>query len=621
MSDKKSYLSQLRDVLVKTRNLDELRIMAYDMGILYEDLRGEGITARMLDFLIKVTEKGKLEALLEYLRADTKRKNIEWPPLPEGFDLEEEINILTPDIPKESVILYWLPLVGGLLVIAVVVLAFVVLYQTNGKGDTSTTMGGVWNIAVAGFTAVGENPVSQEEVDAVTAVFYEQIKPEIANLRGATSFSIDLWGPNQTKSIFGETADVRDSNALARAEEIGASIIIYGTVERSGSSLRINPEFLVPIADQAETQELVGQHAFGRSLLQIRPGQDPLEVIRLSQELSRRAQALTAVAGGLMHYVIQEYEVALDGFNAANDVEFWETSTDGRQVVYQLLGNTYKTLYRFDEAEAAYLAALDVDSDYARALLGVGDIYFLRSLECGKPDCYDQELLDQAMAYFQAARSSDDHPILAEIPVKAAFLEGRVYMARWFMGQDTVAEAEARFNEVVAAYGDGEKQRLIEWASEAHALLGFLAAEKHDSETAIGEYQAAYDLALHPARRGQFATSLADLYAEAGNGTAANEQYELAVEQFNIAVGLPLNDEPEVKAVYHAYLADCYLKLTEFQAAVEALEKAVRFLPEGSSFEYLLIQETVQNAVETIPNEKGLQLRLEELNGRLAEKS
>jgi len=466
------------------------------------------------------------------------------------------------------------------LLVALVVVSYLLFRATIGASETMT---GVWNVAVADFTSTGKQPISRDVTEKASNVFYSQLNQELSNLASELGLSIDVWSPKKTGKIEGAT------QAEKRANAIGANILIYGTVERDDGTLKISPEFFVDITDTYETEELVGEHAFGSSVMLYEDGKNLSSRIEVNQELARRAQALSMVTKGLTYYVQHQYQAALDWFDKANhqndlwDEDPGDDSNQGREVIYQFAGNSAALMYQYDLAEADYQEALVFNHEYARAYLGLGQLRYFQALEGVTADSYnyDLDLLDEAMDYIDQGLSAEYQPLTADVPAKAAFLKGQVYIARWLVNQSPVEKSQEQFKLVIEAYNNGENERLTEFAAESYARLGLIERQLGNLEAAIEYYDAAQRLTTHPGRKGLFLAKLADLYDDEGQLTKALEYSQLSIQQYNVAIHFNYPDK--IIASYYAEKAQRHQYLGELDEAVKAYERAVKLSEEGSS--------------------------------------
>lgn len=69
----------LREGLIASYNLEELRTVCYDLAIDYEDLSGESKSNKVIALIEYVWRRGRLDVLLDYSRRD--RPNYAWPAL------------------------------------------------------------------------------------------------------------------------------------------------------------------------------------------------------------------------------------------------------------------------------------------------------------------------------------------------------------------------------------------------------------------------------------------------------------------------------------------------------------------------------------------------------------
>jgi hypothetical protein len=69
----------LREGVIASYNLEELRTVCYDLGVEYEDLSGESKSNKVIALIEYVWRRGRLDALLDYCRQD--RPLYPWPAL------------------------------------------------------------------------------------------------------------------------------------------------------------------------------------------------------------------------------------------------------------------------------------------------------------------------------------------------------------------------------------------------------------------------------------------------------------------------------------------------------------------------------------------------------------
>ena len=472
------------------------------------------------------------------------------------------------------------------LVLAVAVLIFpsVWLFATEVLpiGDSALSgMTGEWNVAVAGFTSIGEEPINDKDADLIGAIFYNRFASEMASLGEQTDLIVEVWGPEQTKLILGDTPEERTSNAERNAEGINADMIIYGTIQQIGDFYQLQPEFYVGIENYYEAEELVGYHKFGSEIPIVASSTTLPSQISLNRELSRRSKILALIARGLSLYLIHAYDDALAYFEEANQGQYWEHE-GGREVIYLFQGNAAGRALLPDRAEEAYRAAIGVQSEYSRGYVGLGNTSYLQSLVGVTADSFNPNMQDLNLArfYFEQALQAKIKPPTADIPTKVAFGLGQVYLTQWYVGQDTLSQAIERFEFVIQQYNAGENRRVQEFASEAHARLAVIARQQDEVDKAIQEFSTAIELSTDPARRGLYWVSLGDLYSAQERLVEAEAADKNAIQEYTTAVSLTYQSGR--RAFYLAEIAALQERLGEIDKAIEALEQAVILLPEES---------------------------------------
>jgi tetratricopeptide (TPR) repeat protein len=451
-------------------------------------------------------------------------------------------------------------------------------------------MTGEWNVAVAGFTDLGTD-LRRSDVVVIGSVFSNRFSQEMEALGSDTNLVVQIWGPQEVnQTISGDNAENRAADAEKLAAELNADILIYGTIQQIDNGYMLQPEFYIRAENYYEADELIGQHRFGGAIpiLATRdtlPSQLPLNI-----ELARRSEILALVARGLSLYLVHSYDRTLELFTQANQDTFWQ-NPDGRETIYLFQGNAAIRLNELEEAKQAYSQAIAIKPEYGRGYIGLGNVYYLQAAKSATQTSFTPNLQDLAQAkdYFEhALKIADLQPESAEIPSKAAFGLGQIYMTEWFLGEDTHDQAVEQFQFVLGQYGEGAKPQLQELASEAHARLAVIDRQDGQVDTALAEFQQAIALSTLPARRGLYWASLSDLYAQQQDLEQAQAASQSAIEQYQLAIVLPISDE--LRAHYWAQIAVQYEFLEDTGQAIGAYEQALKLLPPASA-DYSLYQQ------------------------------
>jgi hypothetical protein len=84
-TDSAIYLSNLHKLLDHYFNLEEIRTLCFDLGVDFDNVGGEGKSARIRELLIGLGRQERLSDLLGVVRQQ--RPRVAWPPVPAGFQM------------------------------------------------------------------------------------------------------------------------------------------------------------------------------------------------------------------------------------------------------------------------------------------------------------------------------------------------------------------------------------------------------------------------------------------------------------------------------------------------------------------------------------------------------
>lgn len=434
-------------------------------------------------------------------------------------------------------------------------------------------MEGELNIVVVGFTP--GSGVRARDASAIATAFYSRLNGDVAEISDGTELDIEVRGPNEVNALRGTTEEELATSAAALAEQINAHIVIYGLVTDTSSGVSVEPRFFVKLPNSYEAGQMTGDDGLGA----------PIEVdntslstqIGVNNALSNRTEVMALLTKGLALFYSHQYEDALSAFEQANDDDRWPSDRRQREVLFVMQGNAAVRALLIDDAEAAYRAALEIEPEYSRAMIGLADVYYLRALDGVTNQRFypDPVLLDQAVDSLRDAANAEIQPPAADVPTKIAAALGQIYILQWVAyGDDTHDLAIEQFNTIIATYDDGANPRVQELAAEAHARLALIAWRDSDLDTAISEYTAAINLSTAPYRRGLYWASLADLYSAQGRSEESGEANEKAIIQFEAA--MELTRQGEVRAEYWSQIAKRYQALNDEAKAVHAWKQSAR---------------------------------------------
>ncbi len=381
-------------------------------------------------------------------------------------------------------------------------------------------MRGDFNIAVAPFQVIG---AEAEIGDDVANSIYGRLS---GNFEGVGSPIVAVWGPgdpvlNPVPVISGKDDNERDLIAARLADEINADIVVYGVIEKEGTQWEVKPKFYVSPNNFENASEILGPYDLGETF-GLSEGNRRALRITAGDELTPRSEFLTQVAIGLTYYSIANYERAAETFLSIlpTSDESFVADDESLRLVYLLLGNTSlkialqefeefsagageanvgvmeKMNQYLEEAEAFFAQSSDIDPDYARAYLGLGDIAYLQSVDCSGEGCkIHSEPLTQSISFYEKALASPNAPAAAVPEAKANFGLGQVFFRQSLINGDmTFVEAIDYFTAVLSEYESGSSPRARDIAAEAHARLGLITCLQGNYDEALSAYQAAIQL-------------------------------------------------------------------------------------------------------------------------------
>ena len=398
-------------------------------------------------------------------------------------------------------------------------------------------MGGEFNVAVAEMTVVDEDgkTLRSKDGEAVSEFLYTRLDAGFDELN-LEDIRYEVWGPEQTGKVKGDTLEARSQAAQSLAEAINAHVIVYGVIT-TGDSAQFSPEFFVDYKGFEQVEDITGDHEMGSAMRITLPFElTQMQVIE-NPALSARANALSLITIGLAFLSVDDAEKALDYFQQAESLDGW-FKTAGKEIIYLLIGNAYGRQASIEKSETYlasarenYATALDIDPTYGRAKIGQAAVLYLISL--GDPydasfESIDLEMLDQAEALFQESSKMEGSPASANVQTKSALGLGQVYFVKsQILGEDWIERANDEFAKVIEDYESGD-ERIGETASHAYARIGLIAWLNGDLESAVEFYGKAIK-AASPYYQGYYFASIGDIYMAAGRMDAARDAYTEAI--------------------------------------------------------------------------------------------
>ncbi|HSJ85391.1 MAG TPA: tetratricopeptide repeat protein, partial [Acidimicrobiia bacterium] len=362
--------------------------------------------------------------------------------------------------------------------------------------------GGDFNVVVPEFSATDQTSGTR-----ISQALFEQIA---ITLGGVTDVNIEVAGPGEVGDLAGDTPESRAEAAADLADQVGADVVVYGTLEILEGLSNLSAEFYLSSRGLTGAEELAGIYPLDSVQLATT---DP---IALSQAASRFLEpkiiALTQLAIGLSHYQLNEYAEAQELFTEAE--ASWPSSAgriNGREVVLSLLGNVSGLQNDLDAADDYFTRALDLDPEYSRARFGAAEVGFQRSRGslCGGTGEGDVAGLEDAIRQFEVLIDLPAPP-LAFLPERARLEIGKIYECLTLYGVDRRDQAREIIEAVIADVSGETRLRDLE--AEAHFSLGIYHLLNGDQPAALAEFNTAVETTVNPIRKRGFYLSLAAIH-------------------------------------------------------------------------------------------------------------
>jgi tetratricopeptide (TPR) repeat protein len=373
-----------------------------------------------------------------------------------------------------------------------------------------TRMRGGFNVIVAEFGQVGaDGKLQPSEIGQQVSlqVFNALVAQKDQFTDAIVKSSMEIW--HAAPPITGGLV-VDEAAAAQLAERVNASMVIYGNLDSQNG---LTPQFYVSPQVRGDIDSLVtGHHALGDKPIRV----DPAAPLDGNVALATRTSALLYLSMGLTYNLIGNPEQALEVYRQAQtQLKSWNEKGEGKEVLYFFAGQA--ALYwqqktsgpeaadLDQEAQTAFEKALFSNSSYARAEVGLGDVYFLRAQRQQPPQLIlETPDLKNAFDHYQnalklAGQSSDAQAgILARISLGTAYyLWGGAY---WHNNQyaeahDSLDAAIKTIETTLAPLNEMNQYRLLGQAylaqGAAYTMQARIWAEQNDQSQSVTFFEQA----------------------------------------------------------------------------------------------------------------------------------
>lgn len=429
----------------------------------------------------------------------------------------------------------WKPFAVILAIVSV--LLGVILWYVIPKKEAAMTK--QFNVAVTEFSvqdANGEN-ISGEDGGMLGSYVSQEIETQFVAMELEKSISYQVWGPDKTGVVTGNTPEERALSAETLAKKINAYILIYGVITTDGEKSKFQPEFYVNHKSFRDASEITGSHEIGRQLALALPfnGIQGAE----NPALVGRVRALNLITMGLAYYSMDKFDNALVYFQKASEEQGWVGS--GREVIYFLIGHSYlrkdaqtQKFVDLSLAEQNYKLALENNPNYGRAIIGQSTVLYLQALQ-NVNNC-DLSKLKQSSALLDQALALNNQPASVNIEIKVHYYRGQIALIQNACQQtdrDWLATAQEEFTWVINQYearkqNGGDYETMQPQTADAYARLGYVANKRGDPDSALAWFKKSTEIAS-PYYRGYYTSRMGDIYASIGKKDEAIQAYDDAI--------------------------------------------------------------------------------------------
>jgi len=271
----------------------------------------------------------------------------------------------------------------------------------------------------------------------------------------------------------GVVKDKKEAEALAN--HLHADLVIYGTIVTNGEMAELYPDFWV--GDHPDTEELTGQHRLDQPIPFTTANITSSATVNVN--LRTRAITLVSLTKGLVYLQQKKTEQAILSFLHAQqqlaDLGQCSPSTThkGCELVYLLLGIAYSQSQNQGNAQRSFEKALEINPAYARAYIGLGNIFYDQATH----DWSNVTALAAALDYYQKAQTASDAPPSAYVLQKVRVSIGNIYViyAQQTKEERYFALAIESYNPVIKDYQQAQpvvRERMRQLVAIAYFGLG-----------------------------------------------------------------------------------------------------------------------------------------------------
>jgi tetratricopeptide (TPR) repeat protein len=387
--------------------------------------------------------------------------------------------------------------IGVIIIAAAAVLTLVVLTATQFETIVHLVRGpgpmtGEFNVAIAAFGQIDAQGQVQSSPDGdiLSKTIGATIGRELAGLPNVNA-QVRSDGVALVRE---RDPSIRDASLRDLTQRLNADLIIYGWLVGSGAERTVQPEFYVR-GGPAGAGEIIGSNQLGT------PVGVPEEMSKAvaSQALSSRVEALTQFTLGLENLIQGNPDTAVTWFSQAVATPGWRDQ-EGKEIAYLFLGTAYKVRDKGDDLEQAYQAykkSADLNPRYARAYIGMGNVYYT---QYARSSGQHPDLLDLALNEYNQAETASDRPAGGLVEGKVHLTQANVYLVRAETGDPTSYPlAEQHFQWIIDSSLGAGSADVAELLPRAYFGMAVIYERRDNDLTQAAEY---YQKTIASAGRG-----------------------------------------------------------------------------------------------------------------------
>lgn len=341
---------------------------------------------------------------------------------------------------------------------------------------TPAKMNGIFNIAVAEIGQMEPDGTSktipQNGGRLVSGWIANQLKSQLKDDPNLLVWqdSPEILRLNVTIGrVDGSTPEELNAAAQAMAARLNAQMVVFGAIDTRQTPARLDLEFWIDPQSGNELTGLQGYYRVATPIDVVNPAHPGIE---LQPEINAQASAMAWLALGLSHQHFGQSSQALDAFRKAAEFSPESPAVQffiGRESLFLSDQDPSRQEALTASAQEAFQKAIDLNSQYANAYVGMGSVYFA-----------------QAKRIVEAVAEKNPPDSAIQLATAANFIGKARDSYALVLGLPANTKPPGQPIDLTARLGDGTSLRLL---GEIEYHLGQFAQGKNDLEQAARELE------------------------------------------------------------------------------------------------------------------------------------